>query len=417
MFATSLNSSVRVGMEMLRANPLRSVLSTLGVIMGVASLVGVLALGDGLEQFGRSMIENEGMQLVSVSAKTTRELDGVTVNRDSFPTFASTDAAALEAALPAGSEVGMTIDGPATVQGPRGAPRGAYLTGLLPMPALTESRPLIAGRYFSVAEVRAGAAVIVLSHDLAAALAAPDSAATMLGGTVTVAGRRLQVVGIQQAVPRRGAAAPFTAVVPVDSAAALMLPSARPRVPQLIARAARIEAVDSLKTAAERWAATRWPDWKREVSISAARAERLEQLKSGVLIFKIAMGAFTSISLIVGGIGIMNVLLAAVTERTREIGIRKTVGARHVDIMTQFLAESVVVTGVGSIIGAVIGLVGAFGVTALMRAQTRMQVYAGFSWQTLLVAALASVTVGLVFGTYPARRAARLSPIEAIRHE
>ncbi|MHB1223121.1 MAG: ABC transporter permease [Gemmatimonadaceae bacterium] len=417
MIVASLASSVRVGLETLRANPLRAVLSTLGVIMGVASLVAVLAVGDGLERFGRGMIEDEGMQLVVVQARTTRELDGVTVNRDSFPTFTSADAALLEAALPAGTEVGMSLYGPSTVEGPRGGrPRGVHLTGMLPTPALSPPASVAAGRIFDAAEVRAGAPLIVLSHDLASALAAPDSAAAMLGATVRVAGRGLRVVGVQ--APARGRRKPFlTAVVPVDMADALMLPSARPRVPQLVAHAATIEAVDSVKAAAERWAAARWPAWKDEVTISAPRAERIEQLRSGVLIFKLAMGAFTSISLLVGGIGIMNVLLASVTERTREIGIRRTVGARRGDILTQFLAESVVVSGVGSVLGAAIGLAGAFGVTALMRARTRMEVHAAFSWETLAVAALAALAVGLVFGTYPARRAARLTPIDAIRHE
>ncbi len=121
--------------------------------------------------------------------------------------------------------------------------------------------------------------------------------------------------------------------------------------------------------------------------------------------------------MLIGGIGIMNVLLAAVTERTREIGIRKATGARNRDILVQFLAESVAITGVGSVIGAAIGLVVAFAATAVMRSQTQAQLHAAFTWQTVLIAALVSVITGLAFGTYPALRASRLSPIVAMRHE
>jgi putative ABC transport system permease protein len=151
--------------------------------------------------------------------------------------------------------------------------------------------------------------------------------------------------------------------------------------------------------------------------VSSPGALRLSQLTRGVLVFKLFMGAIVSISLVVGGIGIMNVLLASVTERTREIGIRKTTGARNRDILRQFLAESVVVSGAGSAIGVVVGLAAAFGFTALIRSMTEMPVYADFTVRTLLVAALVAVAIGLIFGTYPARRAARLSPIDAIRHE
>ncbi|OYV71816.1 MAG: hypothetical protein B7Z72_06145, partial [Gemmatimonadetes bacterium 21-71-4] len=128
-------------------------------------------------------------------------------------------------------------------------------------------------------------------------------------------------------------------------------------------------------------------------------------------------GALTGISLIVGGIGIMNVLLASVAERTREIGIRRATGARRREILLQFLAESVTITGAGAVLGAGLGVAAAYAVTAFMRMRTRATVYAGLSWSTLIVAAVAALVVGLGFGIYPALKASRLSPIDAIRHE
>jgi putative ABC transport system permease protein len=112
------------------------------------------------------------------------------------------------------------------------------------------------------------------------------------------------------------------------------------------------------------------------------------------------------------------VLLSSVTERTREIGIRKAAGARDRDILRQFLAESVAISSLGSFIGLALGIAGAYGITAgIRRFSQAPSLYASVSWSTVLVAAVAAVIVGLTFGTYPARRAARLSPIDAIRHE
>jgi putative ABC transport system permease protein len=113
----------------------------------------------------------------------------------------------------------------------------------------------------------------------------------------------------------------------------------------------------------------------------------------------------------------MNVMLASVAERTREVGIRKAIGARKRDILWQFLAESVTVSAVGSALGVVIGFVGAFAVTAVIRRISEAPLQAGFTWWTPLVAAVAAILIGVVFGTYPANLAARLSPIDAIRHE
>jgi putative ABC transport system permease protein len=144
---------------------------------------------------------------------------------------------------------------------------------------------------------------------------------------------------------------------------------------------------------------------------------RVEQVEQGMLIFKLLIGALTGVSLIVGGIGIMNVLLASVVERTREIGIRKATGAQQRHILVQFLCESVAISCAGSLLGVLLGLATSFGVSAVMRARTNAPVYAWVSPSTIIVAVLASVLVGLTFGLYPALRAARLAPIDAMQRE
>jgi putative ABC transport system permease protein len=119
----------------------------------------------------------------------------------------------------------------------------------------------------------------------------------------------------------------------------------------------------------------------------------------------------------VGGIGVMNVLLISVTERTAEIGIRKATGANRRDIMLLFLSESITVSAFGSFLGLVLGVLGTMVIIPIIKAITEVPFQAAYTWNTFLVITVLSILVGIVFGTYPAIRASRLNPVEAIRHE
>jgi putative ABC transport system permease protein len=187
------------------------------------------------------------------------------------------------------------------------------------------------------------------------------------------------------------------------------------RVAGLAIRAHRVEEVEAVGEDVEAWLEARYGG-TGSFSISSRKA-LAAAARRGMRVFKLVMGAIAGISLLVGGIGIMNILLASVIERTREIGIRKASGARQRDILLQFLSEAVAITGFGSLLGVVVGLTGAFAITGGIRQFTDAPIHAAFTWGSVLVAAAAAILIGLAFGTYPARRAARLSPIEAIRHE
>jgi putative ABC transport system permease protein len=139
--------------------------------------------------------------------------------------------------------------------------------------------------------------------------------------------------------------------------------------------------------------------------------ELLRQAERTKQIFNIVLGSIAGISLLVGGIGIMNIMLASVTERTREIGIRRALGARQVDIVVQFLVETVLLSGVGGVLGVVLGLVIPTLVSRLANVTTIIQ-----PWAPTLAFSI-SVITGIAFGIYPARRAARMHPVEALRHE
>jgi putative ABC transport system permease protein len=237
--------------------------------------------------------------------------------------------------------------------------------------------------------------------------------ATAVGRTVSLSGTPFRIVGVMSSKGEKK----VIAFVPFTAAERAMVPSPTPRAPALLARARSVETVDSVRAAVARWLVPRYGAAGAAYKVEDGPVMRLRQARQGILIFKLMMGAFAGISLLVGGIGIMNVLLAAVLERTREIGVRKALGARRRDIMVQFLSESAVISSAGAALGIVLGLSGAFLVSMLMRRYANAAIQAAFSWPSVLTAAAISVTIGIAFGVYPALRAARLSPVDAMRTE
>jgi putative ABC transport system permease protein len=407
-------SSVAIGIDTLRSNPLRTVLSTLGIIIGTAALVAVLSLGDGMERMGRDEIaRTTDVQTVVLVPVQSEEIDGVTVPRTDYPVFTPDDAADAARTLPNAIAVHLSVTGAAIVEGPRGGRRSASVMATLAGAGDFLSLDFAAGRFFTPIEASHDALVVILSWRLASELSEGGSAESLLGQSVRLQGHPRRVIGV---LARRRMERDRSAFVPLRAARVAMAPALRPRVPVLMLKAGSVEALPALQTGAEDWLARRYGRWEGRVKIETSQG-RLEQVRRGMLVFKLFLGAITGISLVVGGIGIMNVLLASVAERTREIGVRKAIGARPGDVLVQFLAESVAISGLGSLLGVALGVTSAYGITAMVRARSEAPLYAAITPGTVLVAVLLAVLVGIAFGTYPALRAARLSPIDAIRND
>ncbi|MFN8571520.1 MAG: ABC transporter permease [Gemmatimonadaceae bacterium] len=406
-------TALLVTRETLLLNPMRGILSTLGVIIGVASLVAVLSLGDGMERTARAQLsETTDLQSLGVESRVGEDIDG--------QTFAMSDTVPLTlvelrqvTSLPGVGSAGLLARAAVEVRSTDSTTR--RMAGLMAVTAGIDrlsALKVAAGRMLSDADIDQGSGVMV-SRQLAKDLTGAELSRAV-GVQLLLNGRSYSVVGVvdgELGRTSRGVIAPYFPGMDTTFHARSL------RYPTLIARATSVEDVARVERGIRELLQPKKTGTKSAFVIQSYR-ERAEQASQGILIFKLLMGAITGISLVVGGIGIMNVLLASVTERTREIGIRKASGARNRDILLQFLTESVAITGVGGLVGVVLGLTTSFGLTALIRKYASASfIQASFTWSSVLAAAFLSLLIGVAFGTYPARRAAGLSPIEAIRHE
>jgi putative ABC transport system permease protein len=403
--------SVAIGIEGLRLNPLRTLLSTLGVVIGVASLVAILAVGDGAEQWTRDQIaETTTLQGIAAVPITMETVDGVRISRERVDTLTEADATVLAELFAGQAHVWITTASSVRVGTESASPsQVAVLTGVAGKPP-SDQWTMTSGRYMTPAELEGGAMVAAISPSLADAMQ-EAGVGDVLGQDLRINGEAVRVVGVLGS----GVGTSPALHVPFSAARRMAPPTVGQPLPGVNVFVGEIEQVDPTVAQLRAWLRTRFSS-DDGFNIITNRA-RVDQAEQAFLVFKLVLGAIAGISILVGGIGIMNVMLASVSERTREIGIRKAIGARKRDILWQFLAESVTVSAVGSALGVVVGLVGAFTITAVIRSISEAPLQAAFTWWTPLVAAVSALLIGVAFGTYPANLAARLSPIDAIRHE
>ncbi|MGA3066776.1 MAG: ABC transporter permease [Tepidisphaeraceae bacterium] len=395
---------VKVALKSLSANKLRSMLAMLGIIIGVGAVIAMLAIGAGAREQVIARFTAMGTNLLVVrpgQRAYAGVMNGTQQNltvEDAQELLKLDDVAAVAPSVSRTMQIKyLNQNTNTTVLGTC----GAYLP--------IRDFQIDQGKMFSDQDVDHWARVAVLG---------PVTAANLFGDSdpidqvIKIAGINFHVVGVLKSKGDQGWFNPDDQIiVPYTTAMHILLGVVNIREIDIQVDAAEhVDAVQSDVLALIRKLHKVQPDQPDDVDIRN-QAEFLESVLASNRTFQVLLGSVAGISLLVGGIGIMNIMLVTVTERTREIGIRKAIGARDFDILSQFLIEALLMSGVGGFIGALAGMGTAWLVDAFTSFPTIVQSY------SVILALSVSAAVGIFFGYYPATRAARLDPIEALRYE
>lgn len=405
--------SFRLAILSLRTNKLRTVLTLLGVIVGVTSVIAVITIISGLDKTVATAFSSQGSTVFSVSKRplviTSRE-DFIKFNRRKDIT--KDDAEVISKDCQLCSRTGMALNGSATAKFAENKSEGVTLRGLTTSMFDIENVTIQSGRRWTDQEGAAGSLVCVIGTDLLENLFNNRSADSVVGEEVRVDGIPYHILGV---------ATPFGKVlgfsrdnfVYIPFTAAQRMFGARDSITihiQVDDSEDFESAKDEVRAIMRNRRAKSSNDEDDGFSVDSQDAflSIYSNATSGIYAATIAVAV---VSLVVGGIVVMNIMLVSVTERTKEIGLRKAVGARSRDILVQFLIEAVTVTNVGGVLGVFAGYGLAYIMSFLLGFPVLIQA------QSALLGVGVSLVVGIVSGMYPAMRAAELSPIDAMRNE
>lgn len=403
-------SNLKIALNNLKATRMRTALTVLGIVIGVTSVTAVLALTEGAKNVVRDQAKLLGDNLITIRpGKATRDTAGNVVAYDYLAAFGASTITERDLSAIKATE-GVKLAAPLML-----------VTGSLRNGSTTATNSAIIGTTSEGAEalglnLKAGHFLddnvtqdtVVLGRNLALELLDSD---TLIGQQITIRGEPFLVVGI---LDHFGSSATISTVFDLNRTAFVQLHAAKAfnqgisNLQQIIVRSNdNANPADVAKNLEQKVVANH--DFEEDISVllpneTVQVSDGLFQILSG------AISAIAAISILVGGVGVMNIMLVSVTERTREIGIRKAVGATNQQILSQFLIEALVMTTAGGVLGIIAGYAIAY-VLALL-----FGFLPGFSWYIFVAAIGVSIIVGLIFGAWPAIKAARKDPIEALRY-
>ncbi|MFQ5409021.1 MAG: ABC transporter permease [Anaerolineales bacterium] len=402
----SVLENFRIALRALAANKLRSALTMLGIIIGVAAVVALIAIGNGATADITEQIEGIGSNLIAVTpGASARSGAGVALSWSDYQALKAELGNVRAIAPSLGSTLQLTF-GDVTAD--------VSTTGTVPVWTEINTVTVEFGRFFTEGESRSGARVMVLGADIASDVFDNQDP---LGRAVRLGNVKFEVIGLLESSGGGFGSRDDAAIIPLEAMYGVMGSRGIVNGERIVSNIS-ISAADS-EVASDVLAQTEdilrrehglkpYEDTDFNIISQEAFLQAFERITGTLAIF---LGAIAGISLLVGGIGIMNIMLVSVTERTREIGLRKAVGAKKRTILIQFLIETMTLTMFGGVLGIALG----YGIASAVRAADLIPAQPDAN--SIGMAFFFAVAVGVFFGIYPASRAAALRPIEALRYE
>ena len=406
----NIPSTIKISLRALKVNKIRSSLTILGIIIGVGSVITMLAVGKGASQKISSQIESMGSNLIMVLSGTTTA-GGLRMGAGTQPTLSLADSEAIKKECPAVSDVAPDLSG--TAQVVYGNQNWSTLVrGTTPGFLNVRDWSLAAGRPFTDQDVKSATKVCLLGQSVVENLFGDDP----VGRIVRIKKLPFTVIGVltRKGQSPTGQDQDDVIFIPVTTAQKKLFGTAFPGMVRIITvKAKSAEDLGAAeKQIAELLRQRHRIGPKQDDDFTVRNLTQMMQAQEqATRVMTLLLGAIASVSLLVGGIGIMNIMLVSVTERTREIGIRMAIGAKTWDIRLQFIIEALILSLIGGVTGIVIGIAGSKILSMLAGWQTIV------SPLSIILAFGFSGLVGIFFGFYPAYKASLLNPVEALRYE
>jgi putative ABC transport system permease protein len=398
--------SVESALRAIAANKLRSFLTMLGVVIGVGSVIAMIGIGEGTAKKSIENIEMMGTNMLTIMPNWRR--GGMSGIQSDIPPLKQEDILAIKREVPTVDKItGVVRSGALVKFGSKS--HNTQIIGAEPQVAdIRNARTMHQGAWYTPMDEQLAERKVVLGYQVYDELFAGENA---VGATVRIKNQNFEVVGVITYKGGAGMMNPDDQVyVPLKTAMTRLM--GKTKLDMIYAQASRTDILPitqfKIETVLGR---TRKNATGEELFRIMNQGEWLDQIETQTRLLRILLAGIASVSLLVGGIGIMNIMLVSVTERTREIGLRKALGAKRGSVLSQFLLESVVMCLVGGVAGVVFGSLGVVLVAKLLKVPPAINL------QAVILAFSFSAMVGLFFGLYPAMRASRLQPIEALRYE